>query len=51
MVFNLDSTHGYNNDIYKSKINKHKPNNLLTMNAVIHNRMRLFTMNAEFHSQ
>ena len=33
MDFNLDTTYGYNNDIHKSKIIKHKPNNLLTMNT------------------
>ena len=34
MDFNLDTTYGYNNDIHKSKIIKHKPNNLATMNKV-----------------
>ena len=34
MDFNLDTTYGYNNDIYKSKIIKYKPNNLATMNTV-----------------
>ena len=34
MNFNLDTTYGYNNDIYKSKIIKYKPNNLATMNTV-----------------
>ena len=28
------TTHGYNNDIHKSKIIKYKPNNLATMNTV-----------------
>ena len=34
MDFNLDTTYGYNNDIHKSKIINHKPNNLATMNTV-----------------
>ena len=34
MGFNLDTTYGYNNDIHKSKIIKHKPNNLATMNTI-----------------
>ena len=34
MDFNLDTTYGYNDDIHKSKIIKHKPNNLATMNTV-----------------
>ena len=34
MDFNLDTTYGYNNTIYKSKIMKYKPNNLATMNTV-----------------
>ena len=34
MIFNLDTTYGYNNDIHKSKIIKFKPNNLATMNTV-----------------
>ena len=34
MDLNLDTTNGYNNDIHKSKIIKHKPNNLATMNTV-----------------
>ena len=34
MDFNLDTTYSYNNDIHKSKIIKHKPNNLATMNTI-----------------
>ena len=34
MNFNLDTVYGYNNDINKSKIIKHKPNNLATINTV-----------------
>ena len=34
MDFNLDTTYGYNNDIHKSKIIKHKPSNLATMNTI-----------------
>ena len=34
MVFKLDTTYGYNKDIHKSKITKHKPNYLATMNTV-----------------
>ena len=34
MDFNLDTTYGYNDDIYKSKIIIYKPNNLATMNTV-----------------
>ena len=30
----MDTTHGYSNDIHKSKIMKYKPNNLATMNTV-----------------
>ena len=37
MDFNLDTTYGYNNDIHKSKIIKHKANNLAKMNTVITN--------------
>ena len=32
--FSLDKTHGYNNDIHRSKIIQYKPNNLATMNTV-----------------
>ena len=34
MDFYLDTTYGYKNDIHKSKIIKHKPNNLTTLNTV-----------------
>ena len=34
MDFNLDTTYGYNKDIHKSKIIKHKPNNLAAMNTI-----------------
>ena len=34
MDFILDTTYGYSNDIHKSKILKHKPNNPATMNTV-----------------
>ena len=34
MVFNLDTTYSYNNDIRKRKIIKYKPNNLATMNTI-----------------
>ena len=34
MDFNLDTTYGYKNDIYKSEIIKYKPNSLATMNTV-----------------
>ena len=34
MDFNLDTTYGYINDIYTSKIIKYKANNLATMNTV-----------------
>ena len=34
MDFNLDTTYGYNKDIHKNKIIKHKTNNLATMNTV-----------------
>ena len=34
MDINMDTTYGYNNDIHKSKIIKHKPNNLATMNTI-----------------
>ena len=34
MDFNLDTTYDYNNDIHKSKIIKHKPNNLAAMNTI-----------------
>ena len=34
MDFNLDTTYGYNDDIHKRKIIKHKPNNLATMNTI-----------------
>ena len=34
MVFTLDTTYGYSNDIHKSKIIRYKPNNLATMNTV-----------------
>ena len=33
MDFNLDTAYGYNKDIHKSKVIKHKPNNLATMNT------------------
>ena len=34
MDFNLETTHGYDNDIHKSKIIKYKPNNLSITNTV-----------------
>ena len=30
---NLDTTYGYSNEIHKSKIIRHKPKNLATMNT------------------
>ena len=34
MDFNLDIAYGYNNEIQKSRIIKHKPNNLETMKTI-----------------
>ena len=48
MDFNLDTTYSYNNDIHKSKIIKHKPNNLATMNT-INTKINIFLNREENH--
>ena len=48
MIFNLDTTCGYNNDIHKSKIINYKPNNLATMN-IINNNINIILNREENH--
>ena len=43
MDFNLDTTYDYNNNKHESKIIKHKPKNLATMNTVNTNLIAILT--------